>query len=222
MLQRDSQQRYPQPRKRALSVSDRVREQATNISNNILTQSRLALKRLYRTVSPIIWQLLVMIIIFARCFAEVAFWLFETRIRPGWLTLKDLSVTAQQIDLRLQQTCYWPLQYMTLHKRRRDWASITVNHPDYIRYYNSLWLVANDIIMGVAFGTYLIENNEEVAKVITWVGKACMVEGLGRMISWLREWPAGLKLNNELAAFLAELFTYLIEFWASTVPFLRH
>lgn len=103
---------------------------------------------------------------------------------------------------------------MTLHKRRRDWASITVNHPDYIRYYNSLWLVANDIIMGVAFGTYLIENNVEVAKGITWVGKTCMVEGLGRMISWLRDWPAGLKLNNELAAFLAELFTYLIEFWA--------
>ena len=105
---------------------------------------------------------------------------------------------------------------MTLQKRRRDWASITVNHPDYIRFYNSLWLVANDIIMGVAFGTYLIENNEEVAKGITWVGQTCMVEGLGRMISWLREWPAGLKLNNELAAFLAELFTYFIEFWAGT------
>ena len=110
---------------------------------------------------------------------------------------------------------------MTLRKRSRDWASITVNHPDYIRYYNSLWLVANDIIMGVAFGTYLIDNNEEVAKVITWVGHTCLVEGLGRLISWLREWPAGLKLNNELAAFLAELFTYLIEFWAGTIKYQR-
>ena len=95
-----------------------------------------------------------------------------------------------------------------------------MNHPDYIRYYNSLWLVANDIIMGVAFGTYLIENSEEVSKVITWVGKTCMIEGLGKLISWLREWPAGLKLNNELAAFLAELFTYLIEFWAG-IPLLE-
>lgn len=179
-----------------------------------MTQSRIALKRLWTTISPVIWKLLVIAIIFGRCLAEIAFWIFDRRLRPGWLTVKDLSVTAQQIDLRLQQTCYWPLQYMTLRKRRRDWASITVNHPDYIRYYNSLWLVANDIIMGVAFGTYLIENNEEVAKGITWVGKTCMVEGLGRMIFWLREWPAGLKLNNELAAFLAELFTYLIEFWA--------
>jgi len=215
LLQRD-RQRYPPPRKRALSVSDRVREQATNISNNVLTQSRLALKRLWITVSPLIWNVLVIVIIFGRCLSEIVFWIMELRLRPGWLTIKDLSVTAQQIDLRLQQTCYWPIQYMTLRKRRRDWASITVNHPDYIRYYNSLWLVANDIIMGVAFGTYLIENNEEVAKVITWVGKTCMVEGLGRMISWLREWPAGLKLNNELAAFLAELFTYLIDFWAGT------
>ena len=162
--------------------------------------------------------MLVIILIFGRCISEVVFWIFERRLRPGWLSLKDLSVTAQQIDLRLQQTCYWPIQYMTLRKRRRDWASITINHPDYIRYYNSLWLVANDIIMGVAFGTYLIENNEEVAKVITWVGQTCLVEGLGRLISWLREWPAGLKLNTELAAFLAELFTYLIEFWAGKFP----
>ena len=195
-------------------MSDRVREQATHISHNVLTHSRLAFKHLWATLSPYIWQLLVFIIIFGRCVSEIVFWVFEIRLRPNWLTLKDLSATAQQIDLRLQQTCYWPIQYLTLRKRRRDWASITVNHPDYIRYYNSLWLVANDIIMGVAFGTYLIENNEEVAKGITWVGKTCMVEGLGRMISWLREWPAGLKLNNELAAFLAELFTYLIELWA--------
>jgi len=195
-------------------VSDRVREQATNLSHNLLTRSRPVLKRLWTTISPLIWQFLVTVIIFGRCLYEIVFWIFGRRLRPGGLTVKDLSVTAQQIDLRLQQTSYWPIQYMTLQKRRRDWASITVNHPDYIRYYNSLWLVANDIIMGVAFGTYLIENNDEVAKVITWVGQTCMVEGLGRMISWLREWPGGLKLNNELAAFLAELFTYLIEFWA--------
>ena len=172
---------------------------------------------MWTTISPLIWQFLVILIIFARCLSEIVLWIFDRRLRPGRLTVKDLSATAQQIDLRLQQTCYWPIQYMTLQKRRRDWASITVNHPDYIRYYNSLWLVANDIIMGVAFGTYLIDNSDEVAKAITWVGKTCMVEGLGRMISWLREWPAGLKLNNELAAFLAELFTYLIEFWAGMV-----
>jgi phosphatidylinositol N-acetylglucosaminyltransferase subunit Q len=216
LLQRDSQHRYPTPRKRAFSVSDRVREQATHISNNVLTQLRLALQRVWRAVSPWLWHLLAATFILIRCVAEIVFWVFERRLRSGWLTLKDLSVTAQQIDLRLQQICYWPLQYMTLHKRRRDWASITVNHPDYIRFYNSLWLVANDIIMGVTFGGILIENNEEFAKAIIWVLKRCMVEGLGRMIAWLREWPAGLKLNNELAAFLAELFRYLIDFWAGT------
>jgi phosphatidylinositol N-acetylglucosaminyltransferase subunit Q len=215
LLNRD--QRYPKLRKRALSVSDRVREQASHISHNLLTHLRLTLKHLWNHISPYLWKVLVIVIIFGRCISEVVFWIFERRLRPGWLTLKDLSVTAQQIDLRLQQMCYWPIQYMTLLHRRRDWASISVNHPDYIRYYNSLWLVANDVIMGVAFGTYLIENSQEVAKGITWLGKTWMVEGLGRMITWLREWPAGLKLNNELAAFLAELFTYLIEFWAGMI-----
>jgi phosphatidylinositol glycan class Q protein len=28
------------------------------------------------------------------------------------------------------------------------------------------------------------------------------------------DWPAGLKLNNELAAFLGDLFLWVIEHWA--------
>jgi hypothetical protein len=34
---------------------------------------------------------------------------------------------------------------ITLRKRKDDWESVTTSHPDYIRFYNSLWLVANDV-----------------------------------------------------------------------------
>lgn len=40
---------------------------------------------------------------------------------------------------------------------------MTTSHPDYIRFYNSLWLVANDIIIGIALGSYIIENATQVA-----------------------------------------------------------
>jgi len=41
------------------------------------------------------------------------------------------------------------------------------------------------------------------------------------MISWLMYWPAGLKLNNELAQFLGDLFLWVIEYWADCMVTLR-
>ena len=82
---------------------------------------------------------------------------------PDAPALKDISATAQQIDIRLQQFCYWPIQYLTLRKRKASWGSITNSHPEYIRFYNSLWLVANDVIMGIALGSFIIENSSLVA-----------------------------------------------------------
>jgi phosphatidylinositol glycan class Q protein len=41
------------------------------------------------------------------------------------------------------------------------------------------------------------------------------------MITWLQGWPAGLKLNTELAVFLGELFLWVIEYWAGIIGMLR-
>jgi hypothetical protein len=80
---------------------------------------------------------------------------------------------AQQFDIRLQQFCYWPLQYITVRQRKDDWGGATNSHPDYIRFYNSLWLVANDIIIGIALGSYIIENAGVVAQSIDYYLKVC-------------------------------------------------
>lgn len=40
------------------------------------------------------------------------------------------------------------------------------------------------------------------------------------MINWLMGWPAGLKLNNDLAKFLGDLFLWVINYWAGM--FLLH
>jgi phosphatidylinositol glycan class Q protein len=141
--------------------------------------------------------------------------------RPGSSgspALKDISATAQQIDIRLQQSCYWPIQYLTLRRRKVNWESITNSHPEYIRFYNSLWLVANDVIMGIAVGTFIIENASFVAAQVDTIFSTWSVDGLRRMISWLTGWPGGLKLNTELAAFLGDLFLWVIDYWAGMSP----
>ena len=197
--------------KRSVSLSDRVVESAT-------TLWQLALHLLWRLwtiwICPYLTQGFVYGLICHRIVAEIVLRVLEWRPPRYHMALKDVSATAQQFDIRLQQFCYWPIQYLTLRKRRTDWESITDKHPDYIRFYNSLWLVANDIIIGIALGSYIIENAYWVAYQIDTVLSVWTIAGLRDMISWLMDWPAGLKLNTELARFLGDLFLWIIDYWA--------
>lgn len=104
---------------------------------------------------------------------------------------------------------------VTLRKRKDDWESVTTSHPDYIRFYNSLWLVANDVIIGIALGSYIIDNSAWVAESISGILSMYSIAALRRTITWLMDYPAGLKLNNELAAFLGDLFLWVIDHWSS-------
>lgn len=195
---------------RSLSVSEKVVESATTIRDYIID---VAWHVIVVWVRPLLTRAFVMALIFHRMIAEVIIRVLEWRPRPDGAALKDISATAQQIDIRLQQFCYWPMQYLTLRKRKDDWESVTDRHPDYIRFFNSLWLVANDVIIGIALGSYIIDNAAWVAWQINTILTGWTVEGLRDMISWLMDWPAGLKLNTELAVFLGDLFLWVIDLW---------
>ncbi len=199
--------------KRSLSVGEMVVESATTLWDYIVAAGW---HLLTVWVYPVLNRGFVIGLIGHRIIAEVVLRILEWRPHPESAALKDISATAQQVDIRLQQFCYWPIQYLTLRKRKDDWESVTDRHPDYIRFYNSLWLVANDVIIGIALGSYIIENAGWVAYQINKVLSGWTVEGLRDMISWLMDWPAGLKLNNELAVFLGDLFLWVIDYWKGT------
>lgn len=196
--------------KRSLSVGERMVESATTLWGYILAGLWVFLTA---WVYPLITRGLVIGLVGHRIVAEIVLRVLEWRPHPESAALKDVSATAQQVDIRLQQFCYWPIQYLTVRKRKDDWESITDKHPDYIRFYNSLWLVANDVIIGIALGSYIIDNAGWAADQINQVLSGWTVEGLRDMILWLMNWPAGLKLNNELAAFLGDLFIWVINHW---------
>ena len=200
---------------RSLSVGEKVVESATTLSNYMLDA-------VWHIVTVWIWpvatRLFITALICHRAIAEVVLRVLDWRLRPDSAALKDVSATAQQVDIRLQQFCYWPVQYVTLRKRKDDWESITDRHPDYIRFYNSLWLVANDVIIGIAVGSYIIDNAAWVAWQINTALNDWTIEGLMGMITWLMDWPAGLKLNNELAVFLGGLVLFMIRCWRSRDP----
>jgi phosphatidylinositol glycan class Q protein len=204
--------------RRAKSVSERVVQTANNLWEIVL----LAIWHLATVwIYPIMTQVFVLGLTAHRIAGEGILLVLDWRLFPGRSALKDVSATAQQVDIRLQQFCYWPIQYLTLRKRKQTWQSITNSHPEYIRFYNSLWLVANDVIIGIALGSYIIENAGFVAQQMDRILTDWTIKGLQGMITWLMDWPAGLKLNTELAIFLGDLFLWVIDYWAGCMAVLR-
>ncbi|KAK9449937.1 N-acetylglucosaminyl transferase component-domain-containing protein [Limtongia smithiae] len=168
-----------------------------------------------------IWSAIAFLIIF-RALSEAVLVVIEWNPKSVNLpALKDLSATIQQLDLRLQQICYWPIQYITLRNQNKSISIRTSFHAEYIRFYNSLWLVANDIIIGAAFGSYVIDNRDYIVSFVDFCIDELLTKGLRQTIEWLMDWPGGLKLNNELVAFFGELFLWVIEFWSGTLQIFR-
>ncbi|CCH62515.1 hypothetical protein TBLA_0H02300 [Henningerozyma blattae CBS 6284] len=145
--------------------------------------------------------------------------------------LVNISMTAQQIDLRCQQICYFPLQYLRFHQskktkktfeRYRSYSKASYDlrtilpskyYPDYIRFYNTVWLVLNDISFGMIFGSLLQENNHTICIWLTKNIPYFCYTNLRNLTLILANNPLGIKLNEELARFFSELFLWIIEFW---------
>ncbi|KAG9307774.1 hypothetical protein G9A89_023339 [Geosiphon pyriformis] len=201
--------------RRSASVSQTVKKSAVGLG---ILLKRSIMYPLF-LLRPILAHPILYLLVLVRVFAEIVLWILNFRFPNSFLNgiaLKDFSATAQQIDLRLQQACFWPWQFML--QRRRDWTNISTTRAQYISFYNSMWLVANDIIIGVALGCFLMDNNEAIAKLIVddYLNHYT-IERLEKMVIWLMGWPAGLKLNSELDKFLGELFLWLILLWKGCI-----
>lgn len=211
-------------RKRELSVSERVVESA----QSLYAIAAWSLWTLFMTsVYPTMSYAFRLAIVMHRLIAEGLLQCLELRlpirrvnlpdttgISSNLLALKDISACCQQVHLRLQQFSYYPIQYTLLRKRHGTWSSIAGTNSDYIRFYNSLWLVANDVIIGIAIGSFINENADATAQFVVDVLNQYTITGLRDTIRWLMSYPGGLKLNTELAAFLGDLFLWVIEYWS--------
>lgn len=151
------------------------------------------------------------------------------------LSLVDISVVAQQIDLRCQQICYFPEQYLKINKNitiRRELQQFKTYseasadlasdlpcqfYPDYIRLYNTVWLIVNDISFGMILSAILNDNHEALVNCLSTAIEFCSYTGLKKLTILLSNNPFGIKLNQELSSFLSELFLWIIEFSYTTI-----
>ncbi|KAI5950608.1 gpi1 [Candida margitis] len=98
-------------------------------------------------------------------------------------------------------------------------TNLNINNSNYINLYNSLWLIFNDILLGITAYGYIEKYQNQIFNFIqSTVLEKCLYNDLVSLITWVStENPAGFKLNTDLGKFLGDLYIWTILFWKDQV-----
>ncbi|KAF9228648.1 Gpi1-domain-containing protein [Gyrodon lividus] len=128
--------------------------------------------------------------------------------------LKETSFAVRQIEGRagvLHQLTQWK------HVERN--RPIAASSHSYNRHYNSVWVILNDVIIGLAFRQFMCQNRGALNAMIADGLESALVHRVQRVLLWLDSWPAGLKLNTELSRFYTNGFMGLIAQWTKLLHY---
>ncbi|TFY53933.1 hypothetical protein EVJ58_g9161 [Rhodofomes roseus] len=125
--------------------------------------------------------------------------------------LRDFSTTIEQLDVRSEQVTFLITQAPFITGRCQAHSADRISR--YVKFYNCIWLMLNDMIIGVAFGSFLCENYLVLGNLLDSFTQIYLVESMQRALIWLNSWPAGLKLNTELSQFYCHSLLAAITIW---------
>ncbi|TBU25742.1 N-acetylglucosaminyl transferase component-domain-containing protein [Dichomitus squalens] len=123
---------------------------------------------------------------------------------------RQISSTMEQCDIRYEQGLYVSREVSYVYQ---DKARTVHSISKYIKFHNCVWLVLNDVIIGVAFGSFLCENKQFFAQWLHYGLQTYLIDGMREALLWLNSWPAGLKLNTELSQFYCHSLIGLVSVW---------
>ncbi|KAJ9476951.1 Phosphatidylinositol N-acetylglucosaminyltransferase subunit GPI1 [Pseudozyma hubeiensis] len=134
--------------------------------------------------------------------------------KPTTFSLTSVSASARQLDVRISQLVVAPrLASRLRYLRKQQKLPIDEIAAPYIGLWNAVWLIANDIILGYAASVLLLQHRTELAQLSRSLSERYLLESVLWLLSWLENWPAGLKLNTELSLFFSDAYSSLTMAW---------
>lgn len=127
-------------------------------------------------------------------------------------SLLSLSCSAKQLSLRLSQISSFPSLAAKLRRQRQlDALGAHDLSRSYVATWNALWLMSNDVLLGMATSAILWTCKDSLA---TWLSNQVierrLVHDIVSACQWLDDWPGGLKLNTELSSFYLDMYVGLV------------
>ncbi|KAA1078375.1 phosphatidylinositol N-acetylglucosaminyltransferase subunit gpi1 [Puccinia graminis f. sp. tritici] len=122
-----------------------------------------------------------------------------------------LSTFLQQFNVRLVEISSWPSRYRKI--TREEDADLSGRRAEYVMLFNTLWLIANDIIFGRTSGQILMENSDLLAAWLEYHLQTYTVMLVKKALHWTNSYPVGLKLNDQLGQAFCLCSNMAVDFW---------
>ncbi|KAJ3102720.1 phosphatidylinositol N-acetylglucosaminyltransferase subunit gpi1 [Phlyctochytrium planicorne] len=188
--------------------------------------------RLFAWLASIFGKPFLALVFLFRVIAEFIISLVNTKFPSSNVALKDISAGGELV--LFPPVHLW---YKTQPIKSTCGYSNLVSGPGntfagdlaiksclfYVKPSTLVWLVANDVIIGMALGAFLRTNAEALAGIYFGYLDYFTIHGISSIVHWLMGWPppVGLKLNSELNHFLGQLFLWLLQMWNESLLPLR-
>ncbi|KAI9632798.1 N-acetylglucosaminyl transferase component-domain-containing protein [Dioszegia hungarica] len=139
--------------------------------------------------------------------------LANQRQSVGWSPVSTLSASAtlQQIALRSTQLLEAPRRFH--NTLRAQEVPIETRSKRYMRFWNTVWLILNDLILGYCAYQVLTHNDRFFAHHLPAFVERYLASDIISALTWLNDWPVGLKLNTPLSQFYCSTLTILLQSW---------
>ncbi|KAG2149248.1 N-acetylglucosaminyl transferase component-domain-containing protein [Suillus clintonianus] len=121
---------------------------------------------------------------------------------------REFSIIVQQIEFRARK-----LRRLLRGVQAVPNGDVGLKSSQYIEFYNTLWIILNDLIIGIALRQFLRQDPEAFLHFFKLTFEDKAVHEIRQILLWLDSWPAGLKLNTELSRFYSHSFMGLIALW---------
>ncbi|GAA6045039.1 hypothetical protein NBRC10513_004852 [Rhodotorula toruloides] len=141
--------------------------------------------------------------------------------------LSERTAFARQLHTRFAQAASLLPMYFSLRRDLYGSGSAEARaqaHTTYIRFFNLVWLVANDFIVGMALASYVRDNAPFLKHLAEKLVRVYVLAYLRELLAWLSSWPMGVKLNDEVATVICGAFLFLSQLWENVFlgPVLAH
>ncbi|ORY29757.1 N-acetylglucosaminyl transferase component-domain-containing protein [Naematelia encephala] len=163
-------------------------------------------------------EVLTMAILPIKLFSETVLSVFNRDLRVlgfGFGPAREWSSTVDQLHRRLE----WLLQVATAFSATLYDPTVSMARRSelYMKFWNTVWLIINDLIMGycVRQSLLLLESEYKIAEQIPLIFSAYFVDAVNESLKWLDEWPVGLKLNAPLSQFSCTSLQLVVTRWSS-------
>ncbi|WVQ65008.1 uncharacterized protein L199_003178 [Kwoniella botswanensis] len=158
--------------------------------------------------SPSVFHLVAILFLPLRICAQTLYLMLNYHTSIG--SLRSSSSTIDQVALRLSQGLQGPERFMST---RQVGLGIEIRSERYIQFWNTVWLVFNDVILGYSARQVILLYSPFVQHLIISSIKKYLVEPPIIALKWLNDWPVGLKLNTPLSQFFCTGLGLVMQQW---------